>query len=315
MNKQQRIYPWHKTTWQQFSHAYFKNHLPHAILIAGARGVGKADFSKRMVKSLLCHNPVAETMQACGDCRGCRTLESGANPDFFNIQLLEGKQQIGVNQIRELSDFLPLSRSFNAYRVVLINQIETMNQNAANSLLKSLEEPADNTVIILTTDYLSKIIPTIISRSQILSLALPKKDVAIDWIKSQKPDFDDDFIHQILEISSGSPLLALNTDQETLNSKIDFLSDIDSVAKQNKSITEVAKKWEKYDQSSLLNWQLIQVQKEIKSNLTASSNTTDNLRWKLYQQLLDTKKIIHTSVNSLINLENMLSLWLQSNPK
>lgn len=320
-------YSWHLKTWDKFANACARDHLPHAMLLSGANGVGKLVFAERMVKSLLCINPSGENRQACNNCQGCKTYESGANPDFMKIQLLEGKQQIGIDQIRRLSDFLVFSRSFDAYRVVLINPVEKMNQNAANSLLKSLEEPADNTVIILTATHLSNIIPTIISRSQLLSIPLPTKGQALDWIKPQIPDAK--IAEELLELSAGSPLLAIKIDAETLKSKDDFAKDILNILNENSSVTDIAKKWEKYEQSILLDWQLSWVQDILKEKLApnraikhvdSAKNIQHSLKeklskkmhWHLYDKLLSKKQIIHTSVNPLINLESMLSLWAQA---
>lgn len=323
----QTDYSWHSKAWDQFVAAYSQNHLPHALLLTGSQGVGKLAFSQRLVTSLLCLNPDIKTKQACGQCQACKTYESGANPDFMNIQLLEDKQQIGVDQIRRLSEFLTYSRSFNAYRVVLIHPVERMNQNAANSLLKSLEEPADNTVIILTATHLSKVMPTIKSRSQLLNLPLPTRQQAIDWIKQKKPDFKN--IEELLEMSHGSPLLAIQTSDDVLEKRNELAKDILNIVEKNNSVIEIAKKWEKFDLEMLLDWQIIWLQQFLKkinapnSRFSqAHSKILQNLEqiivkeqlWVLYQQLILKKKTIHTSVNPLMNIENMLTLWLQASP-
>lgn len=321
-------YFWHEKTWEQFTNARSKNHLPHAILLSGSRGVGKLIFAEKIIKSLLCLNTDPATQLACNHCKACKTYESGANPDFKSIQVLEDKQQIGVDQIRKLSEFLTFSRSFDAYRVVLISPIEKMNQNATNSLLKSLEEPADNTVIILVVTHLSKVIPTIISRSQLLSIASPLKSQAVDWVKShiENPSRAE----ELLEISAGSPLLAITIDDEILNDRDEFAKDLLNIFNEDNSVTEIAKKWEKYDQAVLLDWQInwlqnilkevsapnqkiIKFTEDTKSKLKYFSDkiSIDNL-WQIYQQLLRKKQIIHTSVNPLINLESVLLLWLQA---
>ena len=322
-------YFWHKKTWDQFSSAYAQNHLPHAILLTGPQGVGKSLFSQKLVKSLLCENPVAESWHACNQCQGCKTYDSGANPDFMSVQLLEEKQQIGVDQIRQVSRFLSYSRSFNAYRVVLIHPAERMNQHAANSLLKSLEEPGDNTIIILTATHLSNITPTIKSRSQLLILSMPERNRAIEWLRTQKPDLEN--IEELLEISHGSPLIALNTSAETIEKRKELATDLLDVLEKNVSLTEIAKKWEKFDLETMLDWQIIWLQNILKRSSTANSISLQsafqskilaklykeipvNSQWDLYQQLVLKKKILHTSVNAQINIENMLSLWLKASP-
>jgi DNA polymerase-3 subunit delta' len=318
-------YPWHKSSWDKFVTAKLKNHLPHALLISGTDGTGKLDFAKRIATALLCTSPVNH--EACHNCKSCKTYQAGANPDFMGIELLEGKQQIAVDQIRQLSDFITYTRSFNAYRVILLNPVERMNANAANSLLKSLEEPASNTVIILVASNLSRIIPTIKSRCQILTLPTPSKASAITWLKQRKSTTNPE---ELLKMANGQPLTAMTISDEDIQSRGELAKDLYSICIQEKSVTDVAKRWEKFDQSNLLNWQITWVENFIKNNVSKSkaepadkdelaiilAKLDDNLssveQWNLYQQLISQKKYIHTSVNPLLFIENMLLLWLQA---
>ena len=259
---------WHGKTWEKFAAARNNDHLPHALLRTGSHGAGKQVFAEKLVKSLLCISPVENV--ACNSCQACKTYKSGANPDYLHIHLLDGKQQIGVDQIRSLSEFLNYTRSFEGYRVVLLNPVERMNKNAANSLLKSLEEPTDNTIIILLATNLSSIIPTIKSRCQLLSLPIPTKEQAHSWLKDNKPEISN--LEELLEMANGSPLLAAEIPEDLLKTRNDFASDIDEVICEQKSVTEIAKKWEKHDHESLLNWQISWIQELIKKQITVISD-------------------------------------------
>ncbi len=319
-------YPWHESAWDKFVTARSQDHLPHALLLVGADGTGKLDFAKKIATSLLCTAPVDN--KACQNCQSCKTYRSNANPDFMQITLLEDKQQISVDQIRKLSEFISYTRSFQGYRVIIINPIERMNQNAANSLLKSLEEPAANTVIILVASNLGKILPTIKSRCQLLTLATPQKSQALSWLQSQSSEP----VHaeELLDMANGQPLTALAISAEEVKSKEEFANQLLASCLKQTSITDVAKNWEKFDPESLLNWQIRWIQTLIKSREASTPKgevpQTDNnpilskldcviennKQWGLYQQLLAQKQYIHTSVNSLIFVENMLLLWLQA---
>lgn len=316
--------PWHNETWKKYTNARSRKHLPHALLITGLKGVGKSIFSKRMVRSLLCINP--ENFNACKQCRACKTYNSGANPDYLEVKLLEGKQQISVDQIRKLSEFLNHTRSFNSYRVVLIEPVERMNRNAANSLLKCLEEPSNNTFIVLVAENMNSVLPTIKSRCHRLPLPLPSKITSVSWLEEHMENPNN--LGDLLNISNGSPLIALNISDDLMRLKNDFENDLSAVISERESLTETAKKWEKYDHNILLDWQIIWVQKLIKSRLT-SHNRSDNANsennlfpkirhvsteqlWSLYQSLINQKHYVHTSVNPLIFIENMISLWLNS---
>ena len=322
-------YPWHQSSWFKFANARLQNHLPHALLISGMEGTGKLDFAKKIVTSLLCTSPVNNT--PCQKCQSCKTYQAGANPDYMEIGLLEGKQQIGVDQIRQLSEFISYTRSFNAYRVILLNPVERMNMNAANSLLKSLEEPASNTIIILVASNLSKILPTIKSRCQLLSLPSPDKSQSVQWVRQRLPKNNPDVL---LDMANGQPLNAIKVTNEDIQNREALAADLLAICRNHKMITEVAKIWEKFDHSILINWQISWLMKFIKSNQIDELSIVENRQkldtilsdisscltlesqWVLYQQLIKQKRYIHTSVNPLLFIENLLLLWLQaSRPK
>ncbi len=323
-------YPWHESAWNKIVSAKENDHLPHALLISGAEGTGKKGFSENLAQFLLCTS--VQNNKACGSCPSCKTYLSGANPDFMRINLLEDKQQISVDQIRNLSQFINYTRSYDAHRVILLNPTERMNLNAANSLLKSLEEPASNTIIILVATSLSGILPTIKSRCQLLSLPTPEKALAITWLSSQHIDNTE----ELLEIAQGCPLKALDITDETLQSRVELANDLVEFCTHQTAITEIAKKWEKYDPTILLNWQISWIEQYIKavscsdyvtSDLSKkpqpNNNTISKLydlvnpkeHWGLYQNLIRQKQYVHTSVNSLLYIENMLLLWLQASKR
>jgi DNA polymerase-3 subunit delta' len=100
----------------------------------------------------------------CGKCRSCRSIESGSHPDIIRIE--PAGSFIKIAQIRDLCDTLALKPYSARLRVVIINQAHTMNPSAANALLKMLEEPPDQTILILTAGQTSDLLPTIVSRCQ-----------------------------------------------------------------------------------------------------------------------------------------------------
>ena len=324
-------FPWHQTCWNLFIKARSQNHLPHAILLSGEEGIGKLSLAKRMAKSLLCMNNITNPKDACNECQSCKTYESGANPDFTQISLLEDKQQIGVDQIRALSNFLNFSRSFNTTRVVILNPVERMNLNAANSILKSLEEPTTHTVLILVTAKISQLLPTIKSRCQLFGVASPSKIQSIDWLQQhqrQNNNAEENPVNleKLLEITGNKPLRAIKLSQQDIDDRNQYFKDLASVINQQTSITEMAKKWEKHDSEAILDWQILLIQNKIKITMSStpnevnSSSPTNQLtlhlsaenHWLLYQNLLKQKQYIHTSVNSLMFMENMIMLWLKA---
>ena len=324
-------YPWHQNTWVKFANAKAQNQLPHAILLSGEEGIAKITLAKRMAKSLLCTNSASTEDDACNECQSCKTYESGANPDFTQITLLEDKQQIGVDQIRALSEFLNYSRSYNTHRVVILYPVERMNLNAANSLLKSLEEPSAHTVIILVTAKMNQLLPTIKSRCQLYGVKTPSKDETIQWLQQYQVKHNQDKDNAIdpealIKMAGNKPLKAIKISQEDIDSRNQFFHDLIAVIQEHMSITEMAKKWEKYNPEVLLNWQIMIIQNTIKSALSSSANSdktspsnnklTQHLssdeHWYLYQSLIKQKQYIHTSVNPLMFIQNMIMLWLKA---
>ncbi len=311
------VHRWHQKSWDQLVIARNAKHLPHAILLAGAKGTGTQAFAQALVNSLLCESPL-ENYHACGECKGCRVRKGDVHPDYFQIAIEANKTQILIDQIRELNDFLHMSRSYLTSRVAFINPAEALNMNAANSLLKSLEEPANNSVIVLLTAQLSTLLPTIKSRCQILHLATPSKTIALQWLSEQSIQHSPE---ELLEMSSGKPLYALALDnEEHFKRRNDFANDLLAVMMQQQSLTEISKKWQTASKDELLSWQIHWVQQLIKypfNKVQAQAilqipHVVDSAKlWQLYDQLIKLRRLAHTSLNAQLFIESMLLLWMK----
>jgi len=195
MNK---LYPWQSEPWQRWLGLCAR--LPHAILLKGSQGIGKFDFAMNLAQSLLCEAPLADGL-ACDDCPSCRWFAQRTHPDFRLLQpdvlgevdaivTSEGKkkkpsQQIAVDQVRALASFANLSAHQGGHRVVLIHPAEAMNNNAANALLKTLEEPSGQMLIILVSHKPQLLLPTILSRCLTLVMPMPTTEASSAWLKQQ----------------------------------------------------------------------------------------------------------------------------------
>lgn len=154
--------------------------LAHAYLFRGPSGVGKKSLARAFGNYLNCLEPLAE-QDACGHCRSCRKLKSGNHPDRLLIE--PDGAAIKIGQIRELKRALTFPPLEARLRIVLICEVHTMRREAANSLLKVLEEPPPGNLLILTGDGASEILPTITSRcQQIPFLPLPLAQVARELV-------------------------------------------------------------------------------------------------------------------------------------
>lgn len=170
--------------------------LPHAMLLVGPAGVGKAAFSEQLATLLLCESITAE-ITACGNCQACRWLDAGNHPDFRRVapdgddETEEGASEktkkrgpgtIRIDQIRELESFVFVGSHRNGRRVVLVTEADAMNGAAANSLLKILEEPPSSVYFILISSRTKSLLPTIRSRCRVIAFGPPDTAAATAWL-------------------------------------------------------------------------------------------------------------------------------------
>lgn len=176
-----------------------RNKMSHAFLFRGAAGIGKKTTAKAFAACINCLAP--ENREACGTCTACRKLGVNTHPDYLVIAP-EGAS-IKIDQVRELRQLLAFPPYEGRYRIALLADVHTMRREAANSLLKTLEEPPPNTVLILTGDEAAGILPTIVSRCQgIPFYPLTQEQVAVELIKTRNLDVDQ--ARGLAEISEGS---------------------------------------------------------------------------------------------------------------
>jgi DNA polymerase-3 subunit delta' len=208
--------PWHAPLpWQGASLRQLleeRAQFPHAVLIHGRPGIGKLAFALNLGLGLLCEAPAAAD-RPCGACPSCRYAQAGQHPDLLRIELVvpddEGGwkrvENIAIDRIRGLIDFVQLSSHRRIAKVVVICPAERMQAPAANALLKTLEEPPPATYLLLVTDQPGRLPPTILSRCRRFAGPQPSPDEALAWLAAQ--GVDDPALP--LAQAGGAPLRAL----------------------------------------------------------------------------------------------------------
>lgn len=176
-------YPWQQAQAERLRRAWQADRMPHAILLSGVAGLGKREFADWLGRLLLCESADPDCAP-CGACRGCHLLAGNSHPDRFRIGVEEGKRQLGIEAIRALVEFTRLSSQFGGYRMALVHQADRMTRSAANSLLKTLEEPPAHAVLVLLADQPAQLPATVRSRCQQLRFAAPDEGDAAAWLQS-----------------------------------------------------------------------------------------------------------------------------------
>jgi len=138
-------------------------HLAHAFLFCGPRGVGKTSCARILAKTINCEHPTAE-MEACGTCGNCQSFNTSSS---FNVFELDAASNNSVEDIRELTNQVRFAPQQGKYKVYIIDEVHMLSSNAFNAFLKTLEEPPAYAIFILATTEKHKILPTILSRCQI----------------------------------------------------------------------------------------------------------------------------------------------------
>ena len=199
------LLPWLEPYRLTIATAVAQGRLPHALLLTGLTGLGKGVLADAVARQLLCEAATQEA-GSCGRCAACAQINAGSHPDYIKVQLEEDARVIKVDQIRLLAEKLSFSSHQGGYKVAVLDPAENMNINAANSLLKTLEEPSDNTVLVLVCERASQLPPTVRSRCQQLKVDVPGQDIALQWLAGQGIAGPSE---TYLQMAHGAPLEAL----------------------------------------------------------------------------------------------------------
>lgn len=222
------IYPWQQTQWEKITRLLKTERLPHAMLLYGNQGLGKADFAITLANAVLCQQPTADH-QACGVCKACQLLSSNTHPDLHYLTPVAAAtsksknpvRSIRIDEIRVLCEKLNQTSQYSGFRVAILEQAELLTLSAANSLLKTLEEPGAKVLILLISARTHRLPVTIRSRCQLLRFTIPDTSQSLHWLKhNQQPGLTDGQLQQSLKYASGSPLAALDYLQQAEHQEV-----------------------------------------------------------------------------------------------
>ncbi|WP_434577862.1 DNA polymerase III subunit delta' [Pseudomonas sp. Z5-35] len=243
-------YPWQDGLWQQLAG---RSQHAHAYLLHGPAGIGKRALAERLMASLLCQAPTA--LNACGECKSCMLLRAGSHPDNYVLEPEEADKAIKVDQVRDLVSFVVQTAQMGGRKVVLIEPVESMNINAANALLKSLEEPSGDTVLLLVSHQPSRLLPTIKSRCVQQACPLPSEAISLQWLGQALPGSTDEERVELLTLAAGSPLAAVSLQAQGVREQRALVVDgVKKLLKQQQSPTQLAEGWNAIPLLLLFDW-------------------------------------------------------------
>lgn len=210
--------PWLNVPTARLCDEFERGQLGHAPLLHGPQGIGKHALAHALASAILCHNRGVSTVDtapqatggACGQCEACQMIAASSHPDLFVVSVLEDAKEIVVDQVRALIEKVALTPAAGAHRVAVIESAELMNVNAANALLKTLEEPPNNVWLILVSSAPGRLPPTVWSRCQKVVVQPPNLEDASRWLDLQAQAFDATQRRLALKMASGAPCLALS---------------------------------------------------------------------------------------------------------
>lgn len=252
------IYPWQQDVWEHLKQRYPK--LGHALLFYGKHGCGKEQFVQHFVAWLLCANP--NTDGACGQCQSCIWFKSSFHPHIMTIRpeieqkttktasktKLKLAPKIKIEQIREILPFV--QQTLAGWRVIIIESAEMLNIAASNALLKTLEEPSEQVILILLSDHYLKLPATIRSRTQHFALdrihVQQAQTFFTQQLKEQNLNYSQIQQQLMLNLAENMPLYALElAKSDWLKYREEFLNDWLALIQKKDKPLFYATKWHK----------------------------------------------------------------------
>ncbi len=320
--------PWHVDAWDAVVRRRATGRMPHALLISGPAGLGKTDFGRALAKAVHCRQASGEAT-ACGNCPECRQFEAGSLPDWLELGVPPKKKYIAVDQIRELGHWFSLTPAGGGGRIALIQPAERMTTEAANSLLKTLEEPPPGSLLMLIADMPGRLPATVRSRCQQVQMKRPDRKTALEWLE-QGPGVSDDW-PALLDLAGGSPLRAVRLrEQGALERARKGSRQLIDIANGRESVIQVAADWVKQGLAESLQWWAVWLENLVRRGQAGAGHGGSLLEeraedlqklearidWKAVHELIAMIRAAERrleSANAELLAESLLRQWVRAN--
>jgi len=210
------LLPWQSDVMRLALRLQREDRLPHAVLLETPSERGIEELALYLARLMLCD--AVDDVDTCGNCEACRMMSAGTYADFSRVTLetdektKKVRKNIIIDQVRDLIHELSLTRKYERPKIAVIYPADAMNKASANALLKTLEEPAAQVLLVLLTRNPGRIPITLRSRCQNWSIHPPATEQSIEWLKAR--GLDEDSASQYLQFAAGDPLLAEHLQQQ-----------------------------------------------------------------------------------------------------
>ena len=308
--------PWLNQINESWRKSMHQNRAPHALLLLGAQGTGKRCLAGWLARTRLGMSPLESEPQY--------PLEMQDHADLRWLSPPEDKHTVGIEQIRELVAALSLTSYEGGGKVAVIDPANAMTANAANSLLKTLEEPPGDALLILIADRVGRLPATIFSRCQRISMPVPAESDSLAWLARVQSTTG---WPAALRAAGNAPLAAVAA-LERMEDTDTMARDFAALPRRDASPLEVAGRWAKHEPEFVLNWLCRQVQLcilRVFGGLAASpgGNVSDSVLQRIDRRnLFCYLDIINGlrgqpagSFNVQLTLESLLIDWAGGLPK
>lgn len=236
--------PWLRPLQQSLAEAVDQDRLGHAVLIQVDPGLGGEWLATWISARLFCSSGNATA--PCGQCVDCRRVSAGEQPDLLRLSPIEESKEIRIDQVREMAAELALTGHGRGRKVALITPAGRLNRNAANALLKTLEEPAGNSLLLLVSGEPSRLPATVLSRCTRVGVPVPSTDELVSWLLTHGKKGVD--WRAVLSAIGPRPLLALQVDAEAIaDLQRETVRALDQVVSGSLDPVETAETWGKED--------------------------------------------------------------------
>ncbi len=327
LNVDMHLYPWLTPYWSQVQALIKQSRMPHALMLKSIVGLGAEQLAETIGAALLCQQPNQEGF-ACGQCVHCKLFAAGTHPDFHILCIPETKKYIGVEQVRDIVNVCRERPHQGGYRIVIVHPAEAMTIGAANALLKTLEEPGDDTLLILVASATNPLPATIRSRCHLLNIEVPAEAQGLDWLSEQHPE-SDKLLLLALRLSHHAPLGAEQLlSSDLLQIRQSFLAGMARATEKNVEPIKLATLRKKTDVMIIIDW--------LYSLMLDTEKSLHNVPWeqltnndqsellkvlcnhqgpKLQQwldKLLEARRLLATSsnINPQLVLEDLIFRWI-----